>query len=572
MMKAKVKGRCVTVCGMLLWAFFRTVVTEGAVTEASGEMFTVRVLPHVASTNGHPLRLGFQTGFLEGPSNPLRAECFSEASLGVEGRVSVKAVSEAGAGPKRFRVANADDETRGVSLTTRILRRRIGHTIRVNVRRVEGRGALRFVFEPVGGTPEERTEKRVSVKGKEYVEKAFAVKPLKDGAYRCAFEIEPGSVMEFGGFSMLPDDAEEGWDHEALEALRLVRPCLLRWPDQEEVGFYNWYDGVGPRTMRRAVSPMARAEDGHDFGTVEFVGLCRLLGTEPVMRVTVYHPGVKDDRVRDLAAGVQLAADWVAYCNAVDDRPLAKLRMRHGCAAALGVTRWELVTEKGGVPDASVCNAYASAMRKEDPTLAVSVGAPALMPVYDRYVTKVMARLSAGAEPDRRYYGAWFESLGMAYAAIERLRKNEAADLCTRFHPEQVLFRVTYARNMLTEAGLIMAMYNNCPAFMPLVTTGVPTEESGSFRVQAAWAEDDSTLVIFIYNSAVEPRTVRFDLTALRRRFGVWIADQLAADITARRVAQNVPVSRTQKAGAAVTQWLEYTAMPSSFTRILVKE
>ena len=51
-----------------------------------------------------------------------------------------------------------------------------------------------------------------------------------------------------------------------------------------------------------------------------------------------------------------------------------------------------------------------------------------------------------------------------------------------------------------------------------------------------------------------------------------FITDELAADIASRRASQSVPINRIQKAGAAITQWLAFTAAPSSFTRILVKE
>ena len=30
--------------------------------------------------------------------------------------------------------------------------------------------------------------------------------------------IEPGSVIELSALSLVPDDAEDGWDHETLEA------------------------------------------------------------------------------------------------------------------------------------------------------------------------------------------------------------------------------------------------------------------------------------------------------------------------------------------------------------------
>jgi len=563
-----------TACGALLaWALLAGVLPGGVRAQSDAEEITVRVLPQPVATNCALLRLGFQTGLLEGPGNPFRAECFPEADVGAEGgRVSVEAVPDPVTGRKRFLVANKDEGMRGVALITRTLRRGVGHTVRVTCRRVKGPGRLRFVFAPVAGKEEETTGKSVSLNGDDDVEKVFAVIPHKDGAYRCAFEIEPGSAVEFSAFSLVPDDAEGGWDHQVLEALRAVSPGTLRWPALQGLGFYNWYDGIGPRRMRRAVSPTGRAEDGHDFGTVEFVDFSRLIGAAPVMRVTVFRPGMKDERVADLAAGAQLAADWVAYCNATGNHPLAKLRTRYGRPAALGVKRWELVTADGGAPDAAVCRAYAAAMRAEDPTIAVDAAEATLMPARDRYVAQVLQRLAAGDEADRRYYGEWYETLGVACAAVDRLRRGAGGDVGTAYYPEQVLYRATYAKNMLAEAGLLLALFNRYPAKVPLVTQGAAAEADAPFRVQAAWTEDASTLVIFVYNSGPEGRPVRFDLTALRRSFGFWIADELAADIASRRASQSVPINRIQKAGAAITQWLAFTAAPSSFTRILVKE
>lgn len=533
---------------------------------------SLRILPRVISTNSVPLRLGFRTGLLEGPGTPMRAECFSDEGIGAEGRVSVRKVTDADSGRLRFIVANTDERTRGVVLTTRTLRRRVGYTVRLRCRRVEGRGELRFMFSPVGGLPEATIGTRVALRANESAEKVFAVTPRKSGTYRCAFEIEPGSVMEFSDFSMLPEDAEAGWNHQVLEALRTVNPGTLRWPDVPGLGFYNWYDGVGPRAVRRAVSPTARMQDGHDFGTAEFIGFSRLIGAEPVLRVTVYQTGMKDKRIADLSAGAQLAADWVAYCNVTGGHPLAKLRVRHGEVAPLRVSYWELVAPDGGVPDARTCGVYMTAMRAEDPSITVDVGIPFLEPVRDRYVRQVMQRLSQGEAEASRYYCEWYSALGMAYAAVERLRRGEGGAVSTQFFPEQVLYRVSDAKHMLTEAGLLMTMFNRFPACTALVTEGASEESGAPFRVQAAWTEDDTVLVVFIYNARPEARTVRLDLTGLKRRFGFWIADQLAADITARRASQAMPVNRIQKAGAANTQVVLCEVAPSSFTRVLVKE
>jgi hypothetical protein len=587
---------------------------------AETERVTIRVLPQAVVARGEPFRLGFQAGFLEGPGNPLRAECFSEGNLGAEPHVTVKPIVDPNTGGKLFLVANEGSRPSGVTLMSTLLRKGVGYAVRARCRRVKGSGEVRLRFAPVGKEAKEICGNSVSLEGGLFVDTSFLVRPQVDGAFLCSFQLAPGCTMEFAEFSMLPEDAEAGWDCQSLKALRAVGAGDLRWPVQRGVGFYNWYDGVGPRRLRRAVSPTARAEDGHDFGTVEFVEFCRLIGAQPLVEVTVFPARCSDPRVEELGAAVCLAADWVAYCNATNDHPLAVLRARHGHAAALGVRRWELVTSEGAVPDAAVCRAYAAAMKAEDPSIQVGVSleggsaatleeslrvaggfldfvscdavgtvekvaeynrkngtrlrvaATRMEGVRDRYVSQVMARLDSGGEAERRYYGTWFDSLSVVYAALERLRQGGGMATCTQLYPEQVLYHVPYARQMLTETGLLLALFNRFPACVPLVSEGAPAEKDSPFLVQAAWTEDDSALVVYVYNSGTEARKIRIDLTMLKRRFAFWMADQLAAEITTRHEAQAVPVCRKQKAGAALRQVIPCDAAPASFTRIVVKE
>lgn len=562
-------GRGCGLLAMAVWLFAGRDLARGQTAENT--VFTVRVLPAPLSTNVPPLRLGFQTG-LSGDV-PLRAEGFLPESLGTDGGVTLKTGVDPATGLTVFFAENTGKETAGLSLSTRVLRRKVGCTVSVACRFISGRTRLCFAFEPVGGLPEERVEKKISVKDRGTETCRFAVVPVNDGAYRCVFALEPGSVMAFSGFSLKPDDAEGGWSHPVLEALRNVGPWALRWPVETASGFYNWYDGVGPSAMRRAASPAARDVDEPVFGTDEFVGLCRLLNAEPVIRVTVFQPEFRSDRVPDSAAGIQLAADWVAYCNAAAPHPLAQLRERYGRPAPLDVKRWELVTPDGHVPDASVCRAYAAAMTAEDPAVIVRPAAPALAPRYDRYVAQVRQRLAVN-DAARGYYGTWYDALGIAYAAMDALRRGTGRDLFTAFCPEQVLYRVPYAKNMVTETGVLFELFNAYPAQTALNVEGLsPDAADESVRVQAAWTADASTLVIFVYNSGVETRKLQFDLRALHRSFGFWIADQLAGDITRHRpTLRTVPVNRIRKAGAAITQWVACEAEPSSLTRILVKE
>ena len=595
------------------------------------EPLTVRVLPQTVVTNGCPLRLGFQVGMLEGPENPLRAECFSEEAVdtGMQtpmplsgGSVTARAVNDLNTGHRLYVVANGGKCSGGVTVATSPLRKGVGYAVRVSCRRVKGSGTLRFAFAPVGAPSGNETKERVSVKGDVAADKVFAVTPLQDGIFQCAFRIEPGSEMEFRTFSMIPADAESGWNREALEALRNIAPDSLRWPVVDGLRFYNWYDGVGPREFRHAVVPGVCVSAGHDFGTGEFVVLCRLTGAKPLVSVPLFLPGCADVRVPDLAAGVRLAADWVAYCNATNDHPLAALRARHGHEAPLGVKCWELAVPESCAASAEAlaetCRAYAVGMKAEDPSICVGVSAgtldrvgtvlrragdvvdfvscgangaggfirsyrrghgvrvavadTGLRPLPDQYVAQVLQRLGRSDAAERSYSAEWYEALGVACAALERLRDGSDGVTCAAFEPGQLLHRVPYARNMLTEEGLLLALINRFPARTPLASEGVSTEAEASFKVLAAWSEDPKTLVVFVYNSEPEARVVRLDLTALKRRFSFWMSDQLAADIVRPRTVPTMPVSHRQKAGAALTQMVLCESPPASFTRIVVKE
>lgn len=583
-------------------------------TAAAQVVFTVRVLPRPLGTNLEPFRIGLQTGFPERSVSPLGAERLAEETMAAEAQVTVRTLRDPETGQRRYWVANEGEKAGGVVLTTAPLRKGESYTVRVRCRTKEN-STVRLSFAPVGGGVSDRTEKVSSVRGGDVVEKSFAVKPHKDGAFECAFQLSPGGLMELGGFSMLPEDAAEGWDSQALEALRTVNPGVLRWPDERAARNYNWYGGVGPQA--------ARTEAGQSFGTVEFAGFCRLVGAQPLVRVTVFQPGSATGGTDTLEAGVQRAADWVAYCNAPSNQPLGALRARHGHADPLGVGAWELALPAGVKPEAAghgaACRMYAAAMREADPSTRVgaglepgdaplvsnvlqqagdfldfvSCGAPGareaveafnrssgrrvawadtrLEGVRDRYVAEVMSRLEAGDAQERAYYAGWYGALSVMNAALRGMRGG-CGPVCSPYTPEHVLARVTYAKRMLTETGLLLALVNRFPAKVPLLTEGAPSEALSPFQVVAAWTEDDSALAVYVYNSGTDARTVRLDLTALERRFAFWASEQLAADIAAPRQAQTVPVTRKMKAGAALTQVVLCTSQPASFTRIIVKE
>jgi hypothetical protein len=565
---------------------------------AAQEPVAVRILPQPLAANGRPSRLGLQVGFLAGPDNPLAADCLSAVTPLAEKGVAVRVARHPDTDEPVYGVSNAGGAAGGLSLGTAALRRGRRYTVRVRCRLDKGGGLLVFRFAPAQARPGDGTEKAVSVKGEGFVEKVFAVTPWRDGAFQCAFRVEPGAEMAFAGFSMLPDGADGDWDSQALEALRAMGVGVLRWPVERGVGFYNWYLGVGPRAYRQVASPLARPGHGNDFGTIEFVRLCRLVGAEPLIRVALCLPGCGVAGAEDLAVGAQLAADWVAYCNAPSNQPLGALRARHGCASPLTVRRWELAVPEGLRPDVAVfaeaCRATAAAMREADPACEIGLrlekGEHALLAhararaggllawadtnqasVCDGYVSGLLARLAAGDAAERDYYAGWYGALSLMNGALRHMRERQG-DIFAPLGFEQLLRRAATAGRMPTDAGRLVALYNRYPAEEPLAVEGVTGQTGEPFQVAAAWTEGRSLLVVFVYNSGAEPRAVRLDLAPLKRRFMFWASEQLAAEIAGRRETETVPVTRRQKAGSALAQVVVIECRPASFTRVVVKE
>ena len=562
-------------CGILLLPLYGW-------TADSGEI-PIRILPQPASTNHSAFRLGLRADFKDYAEELLRAERLREpviaaairALSATNGAVRVTAALEPDTGKVLYTVANIGLKPDGLSLTATALRKGVRHTLRVTCRRERGNAAMRFGFSPVDGKQDEATGKRVTVKGNEPCEIALDVTPHRDGAFACVFQIEPGSVMTFSGFSFMPEDAQEGFDSQALQALKMMGAGFLCWSAQGGTNFYNWYDGVGPLVSRR--------EKGHAFGTSEAVRLCRLVDAQPVFQTPVFQAESADPRVPDRTTAAQLAADWVAYCNATGGHPLALLRLRHGSAEPLNVRQWELVPSGGGQKDTAefrkTCRQVEAAMRAEDSAIAVRVaaGPPPATDTPDPYVTRLLERLAAGNAADREYFQAWYEALGAVGAALRRVNPGTAAQdrPCAPFEIKTVLQQGLYAKHMLSGAGLLTMLVNHFPMTAALATEVSKQEgTAGAFRVQAeaAWGEDESTLLVFIYNAGPEPQTVRIDLSALKRRFVFYASEQVAADITSRRVSPTVPILRRQKAGSALSQAVLCEAVPSSLTRILLKE
>jgi alpha-N-arabinofuranosidase len=164
-------------------------------------------------------------------------------------------------------------------------------------------------------------------------------------------------------FSMMRADARRDGKlrPDLLQALRDLAPPFIRWPGGSFASTYKWKDGIGPHVSRRYTPNTfwGGYSDYYGFGTDEFLGLCRRLGSEPL--IVLPAPGVSSEQV-------QYAMDWVHYLNDPATTEWGKVRAANGHPEPYGVRYFQIDNEpmnNGFTPDAyaEIVNLYGSRLR-----------------------------------------------------------------------------------------------------------------------------------------------------------------------------------------------------------------
>ncbi len=130
---------------------------------------------------------------------------------------------------------------------------------------------------------------------------------------------------------------EDGFRTDVIEALRELSMTIVRYPGGNFVSGYRWRDGVGDRASRPTVRELAwQSIETNQFGTDEFIRLCRKLEWTPMLAV-------------NLGTGTpEEARDWVEYCNAPTGTLFADMRAASGSQAPHDVPVWCLGNEMDG--------------------------------------------------------------------------------------------------------------------------------------------------------------------------------------------------------------------------------
>jgi alpha-N-arabinofuranosidase len=168
----------------------------------------------------------------------------------------------------------------------------------------------------------------------------------------------PGTVW-VDRVSLMPENSVAGWRPDVVEAIRRMKPGVLRWGGSTTEG-YDWKKGIGPWESR---VPFANRYwgriDPNTVGIDEFLAFCRAVGAEPL--VCVRWSGQKPSDV----------AEMVEYCNAAATTPLGSLRAKNGHPEPYGVKYWQIGNEVGGNEYDASFAAIAKAMRAVDPAIKI---------------------------------------------------------------------------------------------------------------------------------------------------------------------------------------------------------
>jgi len=141
---------------------------------------------------------------------------------------------------------------------------------------------------------------------------------------------------------------------DVVEALKRLKPPVIRWPGGCFADDYHWQDGVGPREERprRVNIHWGEVIETNAFGTQEFVRFCRMVGAEPYICGNVGSGTVRELR------------EWVEYCNFPGDSTLARQRAADGSLEPLNVNYWGVGNENWGCGGSFSPEDYGSEFRR----------------------------------------------------------------------------------------------------------------------------------------------------------------------------------------------------------------
>ena len=172
----------------------------------------------------------------------------------------------------------------------------------------------------------------------------------------------PGTVW-IDQVSLMTTDNVFGWRRDVAEALKDLRPGIIRFGGSTTEGF-DWAATIGDAAKRVPFTTCWGGLESGNAGLEEFVQLCRWVGAEPLICVRFTGRTPKE------------AAEQVEYFNGSATTPMGQLRARNGHAEPYGVRFWQIGNELGDETYQKGVGEFCKAMKAVDPGIKLMAAFP----------------------------------------------------------------------------------------------------------------------------------------------------------------------------------------------------
>src|SRR6266567_1761920 len=173
-------------------------------------------------------------------------------------------------------------------------------------------------------------------------------------------EVRGPATLWLDNASLMPIDNVGGWRRDVVEAVRLLKPGIIRFGgsalDDPNLGEFEWKDTIGDPDRRRPFRAWGGLQPTGP-GLEEFVQFCRAVGAEPLICVRFSRRAPRD------------AAEEVEYFNGAPDTPQGSWRARNGHPEPYRVRYWQIGNEQGSREYEERLAAFCRAMKAADPSI-----------------------------------------------------------------------------------------------------------------------------------------------------------------------------------------------------------
>ena len=165
----------------------------------------------------------------------------------------------------------------------------------------------------------------------------------------------------------MPVDAKGGWRADVVEAVKAMRPGIIRFGgstlDDPNLGEFEWRDTIGDPDHRRPFRAWGGLQPTGP-GLEEFVHFCRMVGAEPLICVRFSRRDPDD------------AAALVQYLNGAVDTPMGAVRAKNGHPEPHRVKFWQVGNERSGADYEARLAAFCEAMKRVDGSIELMSSYP----------------------------------------------------------------------------------------------------------------------------------------------------------------------------------------------------